>query len=40
MLLLFQDDGRLSELEIAPFSDFQSKLTEDNFPKIESLRLN
>lgn len=40
LLFLFQDAGRLSELEIAPFDNFPSKSIEANFPKIESLKPN
>lgn len=36
-LILFQDDGKLSELEIYPYADFVSKSPDANFPKIESL---
>ena len=39
LVILFQDGGRLSELEIAPFSDFESKVPESNFPQVESLEL-
>lgn len=37
LLIVFQDDGRLSELEIAPCSDFECKEPEANIPKVESL---
>ena len=37
-VILFQDDGRLSELEIYPFSDFENKTPDSNFPLIESLK--
>jgi len=40
LLILFQDAGRLSELEIAPFENFQSKSLEANFLKVDSLMLN
>jgi len=39
-LIVFQDDGRLSELEIYPYADFESKSIDVNFPKIESLERN
>jgi hypothetical protein len=37
-VILFQDDGKLSELEIYPFSDFENKMPDSNFPLIESLK--
>jgi hypothetical protein len=40
LLILFQDKGKLSELEIAPFADFASKALDANFPKIESVEPN
>ena len=39
-LIVFQDNGKLSELEIYPYADFQSKSPELNFPKLESLERN
>ena len=39
-LILFQDKGRLSELEIYPYANFESKSPDVNFPKIESLEPN
>jgi hypothetical protein len=39
-LILFQDCGRLSELEIYPYAHFESKSPEANFPKIEGLEPN
>lgn len=38
LLILFQDDGRLSELEIAPFQDFESNDPDRNFPDMAGLR--
>jgi hypothetical protein len=37
-MILFQDDGRLSELEVYPLSDFDNKDPDSNFPVIESLK--
>lgn len=37
-LILFEDDGKLSELEIYPFEDFKTKDSNLNFPDIASLR--
>ena len=37
-VILFQGDGRLSELEIYPFSDFKNKEPDSNFPLVESLQ--
>jgi hypothetical protein len=39
-VVVFQDEGRLAELEVYPYSDFESKSPDSNFPLIESLKAN
>jgi hypothetical protein len=36
-LLVFADKGRLAELEIYPYGDFESESPDSNFPILESL---
>jgi hypothetical protein len=36
-LLVFVDNGRLAELEIYPYGDFESESPDSNFPTLESL---
>jgi hypothetical protein len=39
-VVVFQEEGRLAELEVYPFGDFESKSPDSNFPSIESLEPN
>jgi hypothetical protein len=39
-VVVLQDEGRLAELEVYPFDDFESKSPDSNFPSIESRKPN